>query len=159
MDQMDQMDRKDDNDEYVIININYLPIELIRYTKPHVSKYIVKSVRKLRTHELPINYRICKGLNDFFYKKYIGYDIDIKQLERSIALLTQNRIHCKKEIINPLSLNFWQDPSITDACIHREIENKKQRIEILKIFMAHYYPIYCQSTTHLEKFKIVELHH
>jgi len=145
------------SDNMLLKYLKYLPTDLIRYTKPYLPMSIVKTVRKLHRNEFPLNYLMCKDLNDFFYKKYISCDIEIKHLERSITLLRKKQLQNKRNTINTFSMNFWQDPFTNDTCINREIEKTEQQINTLTQTMGYYYPIYCQSTTHLQNFKIVEL--
>jgi hypothetical protein len=143
-------------DDTVLRYVRYLPQDLVRYTRPYLPISLVKKVRKIRKTELPLNYRICKDLNDYFYTKYIGCDVDIKYLQFSIDLLKTKHIY-NKGVVNPFSLEFWQDPFTNNSYIHAEIAKKELLIDNLKTTMDYYYPMYCQSTSHLNNFKIIEL--
>jgi|AntAceMinimDraft_6_1070360.scaffolds.fasta_scaffold47863_2 hypothetical protein len=144
-------------DEDILLKyINKLPTDLVRYTKAYLPNSLVRKVRRIHKHELPSTYRVCKDLNVFFYKKYIGYDIDIKNLQINIHHLKNKQIHNKRNIVNPLSLTFWRDPFTNDSYIRNEIGKKEKRIETFGIFMDYYFHCYFQSTIHLYKFKIVE---
>lgn len=145
-----------DSDDKVLRYVRYLPQDLVRYTRPYLPISLVKKVRKIRKAELPLNYRICKDLNDYFYTKYIGCDVDIKYLQFSIDILKNKQLQ-NKRVVNPFSLDFWQDPFTNDSYIRRDIANKEDRIAKLKTMMNYYYPMYSQSTSHLNNFKIIEL--
>ena len=67
--------------------VNRMPPELIRYIKQYLPISLLKKVRKIRKNEIPLNYRLCIDLNDYFYKKYIGFDITIKSCYWSISIL------------------------------------------------------------------------
>ena len=144
-----------DSDDKVLRYVRYLPQDLVRYTRPYLPISLVRKVRKIRKTELPLNYRICKDLNDYFYTKYIGCDVDIKYLQFSIDVLKNKQLH--KSVVSPFSLNFWQDPLTNDSYIRTEIAKKEGLINNLKTMMNYYYPMYCQSTSHLNNFKIIEL--
>lgn len=144
------------SDDKLLRYVRYLPQDLVRYTKPYLPISLVKQVRKIRKTELPLNYRICKDLNDYFYTKYIGCDVDIKYLQFSIDILKNKQLH-SKGVVNPFSLEFWQDPFTNNSNIHTEIAKKELLIDNLKTTMDYYYPIYCQSASHLNNFKILEL--
>jgi hypothetical protein len=143
------------SDDKVLRYVRYLPQDLVRYTRPYLPISLVKTVRKIRKTELPLNYRICKDLNDYFYMKYIGCDVDIKYLQFSIDVLKNKHIH--KTVVSPFSLNFWQDQMTNDSYIRTEIAKKEGLIDNLKTMMNYYYPMYYQSTSHLNNFKIIEL--
>lgn len=143
------------SDEKVLRYVRYLPQDLVRYTRPFLPISLIKQVRKIRKTELPLNYRICKDLNDYFYTKYIGCDVDIKYLQFSIDVLKNKQLH--KRPVSPFSLNFWQDPLTNDSYIRTEIAKKESLIDNLKTMMNYYYPMYYQSTSHLNNFKIIEL--
>jgi hypothetical protein len=145
-----------DSDDKVLRYVRYLPQDLVRYTKPFLPISLVKTVRKIRKTELPLNYRICKELNDYFYMKYIGCDVDIKYLQFSIDVLKNKQLQTKR-VVNPFSLDFLLDPFASVSYIRRDIANKEDRIAKLKTMMNYYYPMYCQSTSHLNNFKIIEL--
>lgn len=145
-----------DSDDKVLRYVRYLPQDLVRYTRPYLPVSLVKKVRKIRKTELPLNYRICKDLNDYFYMKYIGCDVDIKYLQFSIDILKNKQLQ-NKRAVNPFSLDFWRYPFTNDSYIRNDIANKEDRIAKLKTMMNYYYPMYCQSTSHLNNFKIIEL--
>ena len=145
-----------DSDDNVLRYVRYLPQDLVRYTRPYLPISLVKKVRKIRKTELPLNYRICKDLNDYFYMKYIGCDVDIKYLQFNIELVKNKHLETKR-LFNPLSLDCLLDPFASISYIRNDIANKEDRIAKLKTMMNYYYPMYCQSTSHLNNFKIIEL--
>ena len=145
------------DDNMLLQYINKLPTDLIRYTKPYLSISIVKKVRKIHKNELPLNYIVCKDLNDFFYKKYIGYKLDIKILQFNISQLKNKQLQNKRNIVNPCSFEFWQDPFTNDSCIYNEIGKKENQIKMLEDYMNYYFYYYFQSSEHLYNFKIMEL--
>jgi hypothetical protein len=145
-----------DSDDKVLRYVRYLPQDLVRYTRPYLPISLVKKVRKIRKTELPLNYRICKDLNDYFYMKYIGCDVDIKYLQFSIDVL-KNKLLQNKRIVHPFSLDCLLYPFASDSYIRREIAKKEDNIANLNTMMNYYYPMYCQSTSHLNNFKIIEL--
>jgi len=145
-----------DDEDRLLKYINRLPTDLVRYTKAYLPMSLVRKVRKIHKNELPSNYRVCKDLNDYFYKKYIGYDVDIKNLQFNINLLKNKQVQNKRNIVNPFSLAFWKDPFTNDSYIHTEIEKKEKRIETFEIFMNYYFHCYFHSSVHQYKFKIVE---
>jgi hypothetical protein len=144
------------SDDKVLRYVRYLPQDLVRYTRPYLPISIVKKVRKIRKTELPLNYRICKDLNDYFYMKYIGCDVDIKYLQFSIDVLKNKHIQSKR-VVNSFSLDFLLDPLANDSFVRTEIAKKEDDIANLNTLMNYYYPMYYQSTTHLNNFKILEL--
>lgn len=144
-------------DEYLVIKRKYLPTELICYTKPYKLMTFHNPHRRLHQHELPLNYRLCKDLNDFFYKKYMGYVIDIKYLQFSIRVWKDKLAQSKRHVSNPFSLPYWREPHMKSDSIHSTIMLKRQEIENLTVLMKHYFPMYYQSTYQLEQFNIVEL--
>lgn len=130
---------------------NRLPPELIRYIKDYLPISVLKTVRKIQKHELPVKYSLCKDLNDHFYKKYIGFDIDIKMCKRSISMLQH-----KKDFFNPFSFDFWQTPITNDILIHKETEAKQKCIHLYQWLLVHYQTYHNQSTIHLTNYKIFE---
>jgi len=141
----------------VIRYVNRLPPELVRYIKQYLPISLLKTVRRIHTNELPLKYCVCKDLNDYFYKKYIGFDIMIKSSHRSISILTRKEALEKSKIINPFTFDFWQDVFTDTHSIKSLIEANKHCIQIYQSFMDHYREYYEQSVTHLHDYRIIEI--
>jgi len=145
--------------QYTLIQyINRLPPELIRYTKQYLPVSVLKTVRKIEKHEFPSNYSLCKDLNNYFYKKYIEYDIDIKMSKWRISMLERNMKQSKFSHVNIFSNDFWQ-PLVTsnNVSFHTEIEEYENNIKLYTFFYDHYLEYYQQSIHHLNNYKIIEI--
>jgi len=145
--------------QYTLIQyINRLPPELIRYTKQYLPVSVLKTVRKIEKHELPRNYCLCKDLNDYFYKKYIGYDIDIKMSKWCISMLERNMKQSKLPYVNIFSNDFWQLPVTPNyVSFHAEIEEHENNIKLYTFLYNHYLEYYQQTIHHLNNYKIIEI--
>ena len=84
-------------DNTLLKYVNRLPPELVRYIKQYIPIKTLKHLRRIHTHELPLNYRLCKELNYHLYKKYIGFNIDISITKMDIRKLQDKK---KTEQIN-----------------------------------------------------------
>jgi hypothetical protein len=145
--------------QYSLIQyINRLPPELIRYTKPYLPISVLKTVRKIQKHELPVNYSLCKDLNDYFYKKYIGFDIDIKMSKLCISMLERKMKQNKCVTSNIFSSDFWQSPvTSNNVSFHTEIKEHENNIKIYTFLHHHYLEYYQQSIQQLDNYKILEI--
>lgn len=135
--------------------VNRMPPELIRYIKQYLPISLLKKVRKIRKNEIPLNYRLCIDLNDYFYKKYIGFDITIKASHWSISILKKKELQEKMKTVNPFTFDFWQDVFSGSPSIKSQIEAKENCIQIYQSFMEHYKEYYDQSTIHLRNYKLI----
>jgi hypothetical protein len=132
-----------------------MPPELIRYIKQYLPISLLKKVRKIRKNEIPLNYRLCIDLNDYFYKKYIGFDITIKASHWSISILKKKELQEKMKTVNPFTFDFWQDVFSGSPSIKSQIEAKENCIQIYQSFMDHYKEYYDQSIIHLRNYKLI----
>ena len=135
--------------------VNRMPPELIRYIKQYLPISLLKKVRKIRKNEIPLNYRLCIDLNDYFYKKYIGFDITIKASHWSISILKKKELQEKMKTVNPFTFDFWQDVFSGSPSIQNQIIAKEKSIEIYQSFMDHYKEYHNQSTIHLRNRKLI----
>ena len=135
--------------------VNRMPPELIRYIKQYLPISLLKKVRKIRKNEIPLNYRLCIDLNDYFYKKYIGFDITIKASHWSISILKKKELQEKMKTVNPFTFDFWQDVFSGSPSIKSQIEAKENCIQIYQSFMDHYKEYYDQSIIHLRNYKLI----
>ena len=135
--------------------VNRMPPELIRYIKQYLPISLLKKVRKIRKNEIPLNYRLCIDLNDYFYKKYIGFDITIKSCYWSISILKKKEFQEKGKTVNPFTFDFWQDVFSDSPSIQNQIIAKEKSIKIYQSFMDHYKEYYDQSTIHLRNHKLI----
>jgi len=134
---------------------NRMPPELIRYIKQYLPISLLKKVRRIHKNEFPLNYRLCIDLNDYFYKKYIGFDITIKASRWSISILKKKELQEKMKTVNPFTFDFWQDVFSGSPSIKSQIEAKENCIQIYQSVMDHYKEYYDQSTIHLRNYKLI----
>jgi len=137
--------------------VNMLPPELVRYIKEYLPISVIKTVRKLHEHELPINYLICKDLNDYFYKKFLGFGLTINSCKWNISMLQNKKIQNSRTVFNPFSVDFWQTPFTTNTSIDKEIMEKENSIQIYKSFRDYYKDYYRQTILHMRNYKIIEI--
>ena len=145
------------SEDIAIRYVNRLPPELIRYIKQYLPISLLKNVRKIHENEFPLNYRLCKDLNDYFYKKYIGFTITIKASQWSISILQKKELQEKSKTVNPFTFDFWQDVFTYTPSIKSQITTKQNSIEIYQSFMDHYKEYYNQSSIHLRNNHIIEV--
>ena len=143
------------SEDRAIRYVNRMPPELIRYIKQYLPISLLKKVRKIRKNEIPLNYRLCIDLNDYFYKKYIGFDITIKASHWSISILKKKELQEKMKTVNPFTFDFWQDVFSGSPSIKSQIEAKENCIQIYQSFMDHYKEYYDQSIIHLRNYKLI----
>ena len=142
-------------DRAIMRYVNRMPPELIRYIKQYFPISLLKKVRKIHEYEFPLNYRLCIDLNDYFYKKYIGFDITIKSCYWSISILKKKELQEKSKTVNPFTFDFWQDVFTGTPSIKNQIIAKEKSIEIYQSFMDHYKEYHNQSTIHLRNLKLI----
>jgi hypothetical protein len=142
-------------DRAIMRYVNRMPLELIRYIKQYLPISLLKKVRKIHEYEFPLNYRLCIDLNDYFYKKYIGFDITIKSCYWSISILKKKELQEKSKTVNPFTIDFWQDLFSDNLSIQNQIITKEKSIKIYQSFMDHYKEYYDQSTIHLRNHNII----
>jgi|GEM_PF-3498764 hypothetical protein len=133
-----------------------LPPELVRYIKQYLPIKTLKQLRRIHTHELPLNYRLCKELNYHLYKKYIGFNIDISITKMDIRKLQDKKKQNKSTVFNPFSSDYWTTLFTNDTSIDTEISRKEKYIDIYTERMNHYVEYYHQSTQDFHNYKIVE---
>ena len=143
------------SEDRAIRYVNRMPPELIRYIKQYLPISLLKKVRRIRKSEIPLNYRLCRNLNDYFYKKYIGFDITIKSCYWSISILKKKELQEKCKTVNPFTIDFWQDVFSGSPSIQNQIIAKEKSIKIYQSFMDHYKEYYDQSTIHLRNHKLI----
>ena len=143
------------SDDRVMSYVNRMPPELIRYIKQYLPISLLKKVRRIRKSEIPLNYRLCRNLNDYFYKKYIGFDITIKSCYWSISILKKKELQEKGKTVNPFTFDYWQDVFSDSPSIQNQIIAKEKSIKIYQSFMDHYKEYYDQSTIHLRNHKLI----
>ena len=143
------------SEDRAIRYVNRMPPELIRYIKQYLPISLLKKVRRIRKSEFPLNYRLCRNLNDYFYKKYIGFDITIKSCYWSISILKKKELQEKCKTVNPFTIDFWQDVFSGSPSIQNQIIAKEKSIKIYQSFMDHYKEYYDQSTIHLRNHKLI----
>lgn len=147
---------KQQSNDKVIRYVNRMPPELIRYIKQYIPISLLKKVRRIHTNELPLKYLLCKDLNDYFYKKYIGFDITIKACNWSISTLKRKELQNKSTSVNPFSYDYWKDVFTDTPSIKNQIVSKEKGIEMYQLFLEHYQEYYNQSTIHMINHKIIE---
>ncbi len=145
------------SEERAIRYVNRMPPELIRYIKQYLPISLLKKVRRIHENELPLNYRLCTDLNDYFYKKYIGFDIMIKSIHWSISILKKKELQEKCKTVNPFTIDFWQDVFTYTHSVKSQIVAKENCIQIYHFFMEHYREYYDQSVKHLHDYHIIEV--
>jgi len=143
------------SEDRIIRYVNRLPPELIRYIKQYLPISLLKKMRRIHKNEFPLNYRLCIDLNDYFYKKYIGFDITIKSCYWSISILKKKELQEKSKTVNPFTIDFWQDLFSDNLSIQNQIIAKEKSIKIYQSFMDHYKEYYDQSTIHLRNHNII----
>lgn len=143
------------SEERAIRYVNRMPPELIRYIKQYLPISLLKKVRRIHENEFPLNYRLCTDLNDYFYKKYIGFDITIKSIHLSISILKKKELQEKCKTVNPFTADFWQDVFTGTPSINNQIVAKENCIQIYQSFMEHYKEYHNQSTIHLRNRKLI----
>lgn len=143
------------SEERAMRYVNRMPPELIRYIKQYLPISLLKKVRRIHKNEFPLNYRLCIDLNDYFYKKYIGFDITIKASHWSISILKKKELQEKMKTVNPFTFDFWQDVFSGSPSIKSQIIAKENCIQIYQSFMDHYKEYYDQSTIHLRNRKLI----
>ena len=112
--------------------------------------------KNLYQHQLPLGYKISKDLNDHFYKKYIGYDIDIKFSKWQISMI-ERKIHQNK--CRTLDINDFYGHSFntSSTSFHKKIQEQKKDIEVNIFLRKHFLKHYQQSTQQLDNYNIIEL--
>jgi hypothetical protein len=143
------------SEDRIIRYVNRLPPELIRYIKQYLPISLLKKLRRIHKNEFPLNYRLCIDLNDYFYKKYISFDITIKSCYWSISILKKKELQEKSKTVNPFTFDFWQDVFTYTPSIKSQITTKQNSIEIYQSFMDHYKEYYNQSSIHLRNHNII----
>jgi len=147
-------DRKNETQLLISINTN-LPYELKDIIKAYLPIYAVKNCRKIKKDELPVNYLVCKELNDHFYKKYLGYEVDINYKKHRIDLLKNRYIANKDKYFNPYCFDAWKAMYYNSVTIKNDIWETESRINEYKIFRDYYYENhYKSSCQHLDNFKL-----
>ena len=112
--------------------------------------------KKLYQHQLPHSYRLSKELNDHFYKKYIGYDIDIKFSKWKISMI-ERRIYENKRHSLDIN-NFLSNPFNTSSTsLYKEIQEHKNCIEDCMFLRKHFLEYYQESTRQLNNHNIIEI--
>ena len=144
------------NSHLVILNkINLLPPELVRYIKSYLPISILKTCRKIKSYELPLNYRIFKDITDYFYLKKMSHEIDHKAMIQHLQIL-KIQYSQKLNIYNSIiSVSSWSKD--IKECVH--ITSQIQQIERIidtynlseKVVNEEYYT----SIIHLNNFKII----
>ena len=94
-------------------------------------------------------------MNEYFYKKYIGFDITIKSCYWSISILKKKELQEKSKTVNPFTFDFWQDVFSDSPSIQNQIITKEKCIKIYQSFMDHYKEYYNQSSIHLRNHNII----
>ena len=143
------------SDDRVMRYVNRMPPELIRYIKQYLPISLLKKVRRIRKREIPLNYRLCRDLNDYFYKKYIGFDITIQACQWSITILKKKELQEKGKTVNPFTFDYWQGVFSDSPSIQNQIIAKEKSIKIYQSFMDHYKEYYDQSSIHLRNYKLI----
>ena len=112
--------------------------------------------KKLYRHQLPHSYRLSKELNDHFYKKYIGNDIDIKFKKWQISMI-ERRIYENKR--HSLDTNIFLSNlfNTTSTSLYKEIQEHKKCIEDCMFFRKHFLEYYQESTRQLNNHNIIEI--
>ena len=132
-----------------------LPYELKNIIKSYLPIHVVKKCRKIKKDEIPINYLVCKGLNDHFYKKYLGYELDINYKKHRIEMLKTRYIANKDKYFNPYCFDAWKALYNNSVTIKNEIWETESRINECKIFRDYYYTYhYKSSCQHLDNFRL-----
>ena len=93
------------------------PPELKRIIKSYIPISVLKTLRKIKSKELPKNYKIASELNNHFYMIHTGYKLDIMGFTFRLHSLEKQLVQ-----INHL----FTDSFNIDKCFH--LANKKQYI-------------------------------
>jgi hypothetical protein len=141
------------NQHTIINRINILPAEMKRYIKSYLPISVLKTVRKIQPHEIPMSYRICKDVHDHFYKKYIGYDVDISSCKWRISMIRckmrQNKyLFCISDFCKPFDCD--------NMTFMKSIKEYETDIQLYTFLREHFFQYYQQSTIHLNNYKIIE---
>ena len=132
-----------------------LPHELKDIIKSYLPIHVVKKCRKIKEDEVPVNYLVCKELNDYFYKKYLGYEVDINYKKHRIDLLKNRYIANKDKYFNPYCFDAWKALYHNSVTIKNEIWETESRINEYKIFRDYYYENHYKcSCQHLDNLKL-----
>ena len=134
--------------------INRLPYELVDIIHSYIPIHVAKKFRKIKKEELPTNYLICKELSDHFYKKYIGYELDINYKKRRIELLQNRNIANKSKYFNPYCFDAWKALYYNSVTVRNEICETESQINGCNILYEYYIQYYKASTRHLYNFKL-----
>jgi hypothetical protein len=145
------------DEDIIIRQLNRMPYDMIYTIKQFLPVSLLKKLRKIHKSELPINYKLIFDLNDYLYLKYIGYDIDIKAIEFSITLIKNQLQESKRKIVNPFSLEYWNNNSISNENVRQEINKREKLIKENKLLYDYFYDKYVNSTIHSQNLNIIEL--
>lgn len=145
------------DEDIIIRQLNRMPYDMIYTIKQFLPVSLLKKLRKIHKSELPINYKLIFDLNDYLYLKYIGYDIDIKAIEFSIILIKNQLQESKRKIVNPFSLEYWNNNSISNENVRQEINKREKLIKENKLLYDYFYDKYVNSTIHSQNLNIIEL--
>jgi len=145
------------DEDIIIRQLNRMPYDMIYTINKFLPVSLLKKLRKIHKSELPINYKLIFDLNDYLYLKYIGYDIDIKAIEFSITLIKNQLQESKRKIVNPFSLEYWNNNSISNENVRQEINKREKLIKENKLLYDYFYDKYVNSTIHSQNLNIIEL--
>lgn len=143
------------SDLAILKTINRLPFELMDIIKSYLPISIIKKCRKIKLHELPLNYRIFKDICDHFYLKKISNEIDHKAMKQHLKVLKIQ--YCQKQNIynSIISLSSWFKDIKDCVNITSQIQTIERAIDhyilLERILNEEYYT----SIIHLNNFKII----
>ena len=143
-------------EDTLIKYIGMLPPELVRYIKQYLPITLLKKLRRIHDIEFPLNYRLCKEMNDYFYQKYIGFNMDISSIKMNIKRLQTKKIQNKSTVFNPFSVNFWTTEFTNDTSIDNEISRQEKNIELFQIIMNYYQDYYNHNVIQLRNYNIID---
>ena len=138
------------NSEIILLKtVNRLPPELRRIINSFLPISTLKLVRKIHPNEIPFIYILMKDMNNYFYNKYIGYEMDINTFCVVISIIERRINKQKKEN------DYYIHSPNSNESLRQDIEQIQTKIIVLTDLYNKYKQHYSASLQQLHNYKII----
>ncbi len=134
----------------------YIPLELVGIIKSYIPISILKTLRKLKPHELPKNYILSKALHEHFYMTSIGYSLNANMCNIRIISLEKQIQQINIAFNNSFKINHCVDISTQKIAISQDLDVTKNCKDIYDFLFKLYDDYYQTSSEQLNSYKIIE---
>jgi hypothetical protein len=132
------------------------PPELKRLISSYIPISILKTVRKIKSHELPKNYKIMKGLNHHFYMIHTGYKLDVMGLTTRLHYFENQLVKVNQLFTDSFNINNCFNLANKKQYILKNIQECKELMLIPQLLYIEYTEPYEKSIDQLKSFNLIE---